>query len=177
MNGPCRLVSDGLKESISHAIDLTKCHNREHGFLVLENDGVFRTNIKRGNRTSIMMRVPSIFGLGIFTHRRLVGSFHTHPDIRLDKIPSVTDIRTMYSSGVEFSVIGYIENGLKRASVFTPGEFDTFNGLKVDMANNEFAGKDSVSEVRFAQESRERLHECTINLGSTGRGRCCEGCR
>lgn len=166
MVDPCSLTQNELSPVISRAIDETLTRQKEHGFIVFSEDGELkRTDLKTGSKTSIILNRPSVLGLGIIHAGETVGAFHTHPNLPLDELLSMTDIRSMFREGVEFSAIGYIEDGMKKVAVFDRQGFDTFDDFRRDLAMTVFNNRDAVNELEFVREANIRLLRCQFEVG------------
>lgn len=148
------------------AIDETLAREKEHGFIVFREDGSLkRTGLKTGSKTSIVLNRPSVLGLGIIHTGETVGAFHTHPNLPLDELLSMTDIQSMFRAGVDFSAIGYIEDGRKKVAVFDRQGFDSFDSFRVDLATTTFSHRNMVGELEFVREANVRLLRCKFGLG------------
>lgn len=113
---------DGLYEAFGrdfHSIIMeTLGDGRERGSYIKLKDGKIKLGkVQKGKDTSIVLRSASDLVL-MLSGEEIIGTFHTHPNIKYDEEMSYTDLKMLMDRDVEFIVIGYAEEGKTMFSVF-----------------------------------------------------------
>lgn len=148
----CELVSTTtLKDEIYNMVLMTLRDGNERGFSVaIEGGEIVTTEIAEGGPTSVMIPRPL----------QTIGTFHTHPEARFDELFSIRDTKSMIENNFEFSGIGYFDDGVVKARVYTPDGMTSFDDL-VQSTHDDRVERNRLGLVRAIND---RLLDCELEM-------------
>lgn len=152
----CRGVKEHFGYRMQDMITSTMHDGIERGtFITMRGNKVMFGDTQQGHDDGIQLKRDSDLSLAL-RGEDVVGTFHTHPNVRYDEELSLVDLKMLMDSKIHTAMIGFAENGVGMVSIFEPPDGPNEKMEKIKSLDE--------IDVKTLKELNRRLRVCNIEL-------------